>query len=388
MYRKEPYTGADLPLKHLCLTYDDGPGKHTYPIAKFLYDQNIKAVFFVVGKYAFHHQDILEKVSDLGHMIGNHTYDHPDMPYYLSINGDVQSQVLRTDAVIRRYVKNNTVYFRSPYGKWSQEVANELNENILSTLNHIGPIHWDIGGVDCFYWKSGKSVDDTVEEYYKNIVEKDKGIIVMHDDTADMNFLKNKNNTFELTKKLIPLLKLQGYKFVRIDEIESIKKDSCDLFKFRLRSSTGKYVSLSENENNAINLNGKKGSVLNEMSMEELGHGTFALKASNGLYFSLHAEKNDAIEASGKEVNEYATFDVIPLSSNQIALRAYNGNYLTMESKYGGRLIAKAPYIRGCEKFHFLPISIQKEKPITIQERFRRLKRQILYVKSKIQQGI
>src|ERR1035438_4204841 len=107
MYRVEPYTGAGLPSKCLCLTYDDGPGKHTYDIARFLSDQNIQATFFVVGKYAFHHQDILEKIAMLGHLVGNHTYDHPDMPYYLSINGDVNNQVLKTDAIIKKYVNEN-----------------------------------------------------------------------------------------------------------------------------------------------------------------------------------------------------------------------------------------------------------------------------------------
>jgi peptidoglycan/xylan/chitin deacetylase (PgdA/CDA1 family) len=388
MYRKELYTGADLPSKFLCLTYDDGPGKHTYGIAKFLYDQNIQATFFVVGKYAFHHHDILEKVSALGHLIGNHTYEHPDMPYYLSMNGDVQNQILRTDAIIKKYIKENTVYFRSPYGKWSQEVANELNLNILSAINHIGPIHWDVSGVDCFYWKNGHTVEDTVKKYLNDIKEKDRGIVVMHDEIADMNYLKDRNNTLELTKQLIPLLKLQGYKFVRLDEIESIKKDASKVFKFTLRSTNGKYVSLSESENNTVNVDRKQNSILNQLSMEDLGHGKIALKASNGLFFSLQVEKGNVIEATSTDIKEFEAFDLIPLSSNQAVLRAYNGNYLTKESRYGGKLLASAEYMRGAEIFSFSPVNIRAKKNIAFRERYKSLKRQILYIRSKIQQGI
>src|SRR5690349_5704280 len=123
MYRINPYTDTALLPKTFSLTYDDGPGKNTLEIAKFLHDENIPATFFVVGKYAVQEQSILEEVQSLGHLIGNHTYEHPDMTYYLSVNGDVQNQVLRTDAVIKKYIDDKTIYFRSPYGKWSAEVA-------------------------------------------------------------------------------------------------------------------------------------------------------------------------------------------------------------------------------------------------------------------------
>ena len=114
MYEEKPFTGSDLPSKTLCLTYDDGPGKDTLRIAEFLHEQNIRATFFVVGKYAIHAHQVLERVSSLGHLIGNHTYEHPDMPYYLSENGDVINQVLRTDSIIKKYVDGKTVFFATP----------------------------------------------------------------------------------------------------------------------------------------------------------------------------------------------------------------------------------------------------------------------------------
>ena len=224
MYRERSYTGTNLPLKTFCLTYDDGPGENTLEIAEFLADNNIRATFFVVGKYAVNQPDVLEKLSVLGHLIGNHTYEHPDMPYYLSQDGDIVNQVLRTDAIIKKYITNGITFFRSPYGKWSKECANELNLSLLATLHHIGPIHWDVGGVDCFFWKQGKTVDEAVEKYLADISNAGKGIIVMHDNIADMEHLKKDNHTLQLTRKLIPLLKKEGYEFVRLDEIESLRE--------------------------------------------------------------------------------------------------------------------------------------------------------------------
>ncbi|RYE19715.1 MAG: polysaccharide deacetylase family protein, partial [Sphingobacteriaceae bacterium] len=179
MYATHSINGAHLPHKTLCLTYDDGPGVHTLAIAQFLYEQQIRATFFVVGKYAVEQQATLAQLQAMGHIIGNHTYDHPDLPYYVSINGDVQNQVLRTDAVIKPFV-NQPTFFRVPYGKWSVEVANELNSNLLCAVNHFGPIHWDIAGIDCYYWQLEKSVAETVESYRNTIREVGKGIVVMH----------------------------------------------------------------------------------------------------------------------------------------------------------------------------------------------------------------
>lgn len=387
MYRTRGYSGSELPPKVLCLTYDDGPGKYTQQIADFLYEQNIQATFFVVGKYAQHHLDTLQKVAVLGHLIANHTYEHPDMPYYLSIGGDVQNQILRTDAIIRNFIDQDTIYFRSPYGKWSSEVANELNLHLLATINHIGPIHWDIGGIDCYYWKIGHTVEDAVKKYREDIAEKGRGIIVMHDDIADMDYLRDHNKTFELTRQLIPLLKNEGYRFIRLDQIESIKQDALRALRFTLRSSRGMYISLSKDKNNTISLHNKKRSVQNELSVVDLGCGKIALKASNNLFFSLCSKNNCMVEASSREAGQREAFDLIPISTNQILLRAHNGNYLTQEHKQGGKLLANAPFMRQGERFIFSPATTPPKKP-SLSNRYTMLKRKILYLKSKIQERL
>lgn len=387
MYRSASYTGSELPAKVLCLTYDDGPGEYTQQIAEFLYEQDIQATFFVVGKYAHHHPDILQKIASFGHLIGNHTYEHPDMPYYLSVSGDVHNQILRTDAVIKNFCNQDTIYFRSPYGKWSAEVANELNLHLLATVNHIGPIYWDIGGIDCYYWKNGFSVEDAVNRYLQDIAEKDHGIVVMHDDIADMDYLKDHNKTLELTKQLIPLLKAQGYTFIRLDEIASIKKDAASSLKFTLQSAHGTYISLSEDANNGVTLQRKKKNVRNEFTLIDMGHGKVALKASNDLFLTLQTQNGSAVEASSKKAGKHEAFDLIPLSSNQILLRANNGNYLTQEGKHGGRLLASAQFMRQAERFTFSMVDAPSRK-YTLRQRYSMLKRMILYIKSKIQERL
>ncbi|MEJ7738044.1 MAG: polysaccharide deacetylase family protein [Chitinophagaceae bacterium] len=385
MYSINSYTGADLPDKTLCLTYDDGPGQYTNEIARFLHHQKVPATFFVVGKYAYHYPEILNNLKEWGHLVGNHTYDHPDLPFYLSVNGDVQHQILRTDTIIKKYVSTDKIYFRSPYGKWSKEVADELNSNMLTAINHVGPVYWDVGGIDCHYWKSDLSVGEAVAKYLAEIREKNHGIIVMHDDIADMDEVKQKNNTLQLTKELIPLLKEQGYRFIRLDEIESVKKASDETALFTLRGSNGKYIALSKIDKYAINVDGKLNDPLTRIGVVDLGFGKVALKASNGLYLNSGGGLHHEIFANSNELNSYESFDLIPITSGKVTFRSASGRFLAMESKFGGKLLANAQYMRTGEQFTFKPVNMPVSKSVSVKSRIRQLRRQMLYIKSKIQ---
>ncbi len=64
----------------IALTFDDGPDPRTTPpILDALREHNVKATFFVVGSQVAKHPDLLRRIVEEGHTIGNHTYDHADM---------------------------------------------------------------------------------------------------------------------------------------------------------------------------------------------------------------------------------------------------------------------------------------------------------------------
>jgi peptidoglycan/xylan/chitin deacetylase (PgdA/CDA1 family) len=63
----------------ILLTFDDGPHPKTTPqVLKRLHDHRVRAVFFVVGRFAEKNPDLLSMIAEQGHIIGNHTYDHPN----------------------------------------------------------------------------------------------------------------------------------------------------------------------------------------------------------------------------------------------------------------------------------------------------------------------
>ncbi len=383
MFFKNNFTGAELPVKTLCLTYDDGPGENTLPIATFLKDEGIEATFFVVGKYAFHNIQILSELKKLNHLIGNHTYDHPELPFYKLIEGDVQNQIIKTDTIIKEHVEGDTIYFRAPYGAWAGDVADDLNSNILSTINHVGPIYWDVEGKDFNYWAKGLSVDEAVKKYLDNIIKAGRGIIVMHDDTADRDDIKQKNKTFELTKKLIPILKEQGFNFIRLDRIESIKRHSYNELPCHLQGMNKKYLRYNETTG-LITVTGKLKEPESTLKIIKLKNEKVAIKTVGNLFFNCLPGSQEIL-SNTTELNTYSSFDLITVKSNKIILRAVTGLYLRTDGKTG-KLLADGHNLTDAGIFTFSIQSNDENDKIRFKERFEIILKKLRKVKLKIAQ--
>src|SRR3954467_14915230 len=67
--------------KQLALTYDDGPNDpHTLHLLDVLAKHDVKATFFLVGRFVQQRPDIVARIVAEGHVIGNHTQTHPRLP--------------------------------------------------------------------------------------------------------------------------------------------------------------------------------------------------------------------------------------------------------------------------------------------------------------------
>jgi peptidoglycan/xylan/chitin deacetylase (PgdA/CDA1 family) len=206
--------GRSLPEKTLSLTFDDGPTPQTLPIARFLAEKGIQGTFFVIGRNAAARPGDLDELVRMGHLVANHTWDHPAM----SEAGNPVSQVKDTDAEIAQYIPGNNFLFRAPYGDWAGFVADILNSNGLK--KYVGPIFWDIGGelsggyaADWACWSNGLSAVNCGEGYLREIEDKGKGIVLMHDINP---------KTTEMVKYIVPKLIERGYTFTRTDLVPSL----------------------------------------------------------------------------------------------------------------------------------------------------------------------
>lgn len=377
----------NLPNKTLCLTYDDGPGPYTLEIARFLHQYNIRATFFVVGKFAVEHADVLDELSALGHIIGNHTYEHPDMPYFVSINGNVQDQIIRTNTIIQKYNEGKLTYFRAPYGKWSPEVAHELNSNLRSSYRFVGPVYWDIEGIDCYYWKLGRTVDDAVNIYLEKIYLYNKGVVVMHDQIADMDTVKAVNKTLELTKKLIPVLIEQGYSFIGLDEINDPQLVSAYEDVFALQAPNGNFLQYEDKEDGVLKWTDKGIQASNiTFTIEHVADGKVRLKTSSGNYLTVNADIDAVIKLSGKE-SVQSLFDDIPVDGSNMQFRTYNGNYWGSNCKANSVLKADAAFMHQAITLRYFPVKMAYNKPTTFKEQIQLFKKRFKFIKSKVLQS-
>lgn len=97
------------------LTFDDGPSEpYTGQILDVLKAEKIKAVFFLCGSSAERYPDLVRRIRDEGHEIGNHTWSHPWL--HLAGRAATAAEIDRTQDVLERITGRRPVWFRPPFG--------------------------------------------------------------------------------------------------------------------------------------------------------------------------------------------------------------------------------------------------------------------------------
>ncbi|NXY96076.1 polysaccharide deacetylase family protein [Streptomyces sp. BR123] len=125
----------------MVLTFDDGPDpRYTPAILDTLARYEVPALFFVCGERADENRDLLRRMADEGHVIGNHTWSHPRIPR-LSRPG-LAHEIASTSELVEKTVGAAPVWFRAPYGAWNRaafEIGAELG---------MEPLAWTVDSLD------------------------------------------------------------------------------------------------------------------------------------------------------------------------------------------------------------------------------------------------
>lgn len=234
MFFNQDIKGNRLPPGTLCLTYDDGPGEDTPELGRYLHAHGIPATFFVIGRHAEGRAEVLHRLQAWGHLIGNHTYSHPGLVALALSGGDVIGEVLKADAIIRDFVSDKVTFLRPPYGNWREKKGPDSDEDsptsvVAAILNrsdrlrrYVGPVNWDISSTDYDFWRRGAPAAECARAFLAKIERVGQGILLMHDSSEEEAVRRN-NQTFEMTKLLMPALKAKGYRFIRLDDIPQVR---------------------------------------------------------------------------------------------------------------------------------------------------------------------
>jgi peptidoglycan-N-acetylglucosamine deacetylase len=125
------------------LTYDDGPNDAcTEQILEILARNEVRATFFVIGRFARERASLIRRIRLAGHVVGNHTWTHPFL--LLRSPGRVREELSSTSKMLEDALGEKVSYFRPPHGARRPDVLRASRE-----LGMV-PVMWNAMGYD---WK-------------------------------------------------------------------------------------------------------------------------------------------------------------------------------------------------------------------------------------------
>ncbi|OPJ56250.1 polysaccharide deacetylase family protein [Alkalithermobacter paradoxus] len=192
------------------LTFDDGPSINiTTEILDILKENEIKATFFVVGENAQKNSDIIKRMYEEGHDIGNHTYSHNFRDIYKNPQNFISS-IKKCDEIIKSILGETYDFnvIRFPGGSSGKDLKDFKIE-----LNNSGYSYVDWNCLNGDSERENETVEQLVERFKETSKGKEKLVILMHDNSS-------KINTPESLKKIIKYLKESGYTFELFSQID------------------------------------------------------------------------------------------------------------------------------------------------------------------------
>lgn len=191
----------------LALTFDDGPDPRFTPqVLDVLKEHNVKATFFLMGARAEAYPDLVKRIINEGHIIGNHSYWHPNLVKEADLV-TLEREVTMTEDALERLVGYRTKLFRAPYGFLYNELVEKLAEMNYSVVG------WSVDSLD---WREGPPE----EIAYTVISNIHPGAVILMHDGGEWD--ADRTNTIKSLQQLIPTLKGQGFEFVTVPNLLNI----------------------------------------------------------------------------------------------------------------------------------------------------------------------
>ncbi len=195
-----------LPVKYkgnvesnaIAITFDDGPvaGK-TEKILEILKRHNAQATFFCIGNRVDGNPDLVKRMYNEGHLLGNHSYWH-GKTFDLQSSTKIEKELRDTDDALKKAIGITPRFFRPPYGVTNPMVANAVKRGGYETIG------WSVRSFDTITHNSSALM--------KRVTKSLKaGDIILFHDYCDV--------TIEILPALLDHIAKLGLKIVRADEL-------------------------------------------------------------------------------------------------------------------------------------------------------------------------
>jgi peptidoglycan/xylan/chitin deacetylase (PgdA/CDA1 family) len=175
--------------KVVALTFDDGPGPMTRPVLDILDRYGVKATFFVVGRQAAQHPELVAEIVRRGHAVANHTWNHVDLRRVSAARRE--QEIASVDNLLSSMGAQSRCV-RPPYGG--------TNAAVVDTISRRGEISvlWDVDPQD---WR-GTPAPQVVSRVMSQL--RPGSVVLFHDGG-------NRANTVAALGPVIEQIRARGY---------------------------------------------------------------------------------------------------------------------------------------------------------------------------------
>ncbi|MGW7378096.1 polysaccharide deacetylase family protein [Streptomyces sp. NPDC054794] len=190
--RREPILRMSGRGHHMFLTFDDGPDPDFTPhILDTLAQYDVRATFFVCGEMADWNRDLLARMADEGHVVGNHTWSHPLLTELG--RSRIRTEMESTSDVIEEAYGERPQWFRAPYGAWNR-AAFQLGAEL-----GMEPLAWTVDSLDWTTPGTGTIIERIEEGAGAGVV------VLSHDAGGD------RSQSVRALRTYLPYLLDEGY---------------------------------------------------------------------------------------------------------------------------------------------------------------------------------
>ena len=187
--------------KCVYLTFDEGyEAGYTPQILDTLKANDVKAAFFITGHYLNTQPELVKRMIDEGHIVGNHTVNHPSMPDL--DNDKLKEEITKLHTAVIEKFGYEMKYLRPPKGEFSQRTL-----HLTKSLGYT-TVMWSFAYDD---WDESKQGRETYA--------KEKVLSNLHNGAVMLLHSNSKDNC-NILDEIIKEIKKQGYEFKTLDEFK------------------------------------------------------------------------------------------------------------------------------------------------------------------------
>ena len=199
------FPGAPAAKKQIALTYDDGPNDaHTLRLLEVLAKHEVRATFFLIGRYVQQRPEIAREVVRSGHVVGNHTFTHPLLIF--KTDAEIREELRQCRQSLLDAIGEHSNLFRPPFGGRRPGTLRVARDLVLE------PIMWNVTGYD---WNGPPAA--VIERKISNRVR--GGAVILLHDGGHKQMGADRSQTVLATDHLVSRYRGEGYEFVTIPKM-------------------------------------------------------------------------------------------------------------------------------------------------------------------------